>query len=49
VACGRCGKKRKFYCYTCYASLLPDGQMPVVALPFAIDVYVANGQWHDRR
>ncbi|KAJ8944394.1 hypothetical protein NQ314_009490 [Rhamnusium bicolor] len=37
--CPKCGKSRKFYCYSCYVPILElEGKLPKVKLPFKIDI-----------
>ncbi|GAB1610634.1 DTW domain-containing protein 1-like [Argonauta hians] len=37
--CPKCGKSRKYYCYTCYKPVIGTEHLtPVVKLPFAIDI-----------
>ncbi|RZB70344.1 DTW domain-containing protein 1 [Asbolus verrucosus] len=37
--CPKCGKSRKFFCYTCYVPLAElEGVLPVVKLPLKIDI-----------
>ncbi|XP_018575427.1 DTW domain-containing protein 1 isoform X2 [Anoplophora glabripennis] len=37
--CQKCGKSRKFYCYSCYVPILElEGKLPTVQLPVKIDI-----------
>ncbi|XP_076271363.1 tRNA-uridine aminocarboxypropyltransferase 1 isoform X2 [Rhynchophorus ferrugineus] len=37
--CSKCGKSRKFFCYTCYIPISPlEGKLPKVKLPIKIDI-----------
>ncbi|XP_057668385.1 tRNA-uridine aminocarboxypropyltransferase 1 [Diorhabda carinulata] len=37
--CPKCGKSRKFYCYSCYVPIKElEGKLPVVKLPIKIDI-----------
>ncbi|KAJ8954345.1 hypothetical protein NQ318_011016 [Aromia moschata] len=37
--CPKCGKSRKFYCYSCYVPIQElQGKLPKVILPFKIDI-----------
>ncbi|XP_063913480.1 tRNA-uridine aminocarboxypropyltransferase 1 isoform X2 [Zophobas morio] len=37
--CPKCGKSRKFFCYTCYVPISElEGVLPVVKLPIKIDI-----------
>lgn len=38
-ACPKCGKSRKFFCYTCYVAINElNGRLPTVQLPIQIDI-----------
>nr|CAH7749581.1 unnamed protein product [Callosobruchus chinensis] len=38
-SCPKCGKSRKFYCYSCYVPIEElQGKLPVVKLPLKIDI-----------
>ncbi|XP_033732980.1 DTW domain-containing protein 1-like isoform X1 [Pecten maximus] len=39
MSCPKCGKSRKYYCYTCYVPVLGiEDKIPKVKLPFKIDI-----------
>lgn len=42
LACPTCGKARKHYCYTCHILLGDKEGIPVVSLPFLVDMYVVH-------
>lgn len=38
-ACKKCGKSRKFFCYTCHVAVVElESQLPKVRLPIKIDI-----------
>ncbi|KAI0231653.1 DTW domain-containing protein 1 [Lamellibrachia satsuma] len=37
--CQKCGKSRKYYCYTCYTPTVDaQGKLPYVKLPIKVDI-----------